>query len=328
METMSAVKLRNKKFDLAISWNWEYDKDFIELIEQIAHRNNISTYLIHPGNIHRVTELVSKNKLYFHVYLDRASDVDDKFEPFAQFSIASIDHKNPHHRILVINPYALMYRAADKATMHLEFLTHDIEVPYTIIISPFRHQPHPELTDEQLAVIGKPFIIKPANTTGGGIGVVLDAKSLNDVLEARRHYQDDKYLLQELIKPIRYGERKAWFRVFYAFGKVFPCWWDDVTHIYEPVTAEDEERFGLSALRFITRKIYRVCRLDFFSTEIATTLNHKFVVVDYVNEMCDMRMKSATPDGVPNEIVEQIITAMIQFVEKQKNRMLPVSVGV
>lgn len=316
-----------KKFDLAIAWNWEYDQDFIDRIEYLAHRNDISTYIIHPGNIHHVTQQVAENKLYFRVFLDRASDVDEHVEPLAKLAVQSEMHKDPHQRIAVINPYDLMQRAADKATMHLEFLTSDIEVPYTIIISPFRHEPAPDLNDEQLSVIGKPFIIKPANTTGGGIGVVRDAQSLKDVLEARQHYEDDKYLMQEFIKPVHYGERKAWFRVFYAFGEVIPCWWDDDTHIYEPVTGEDEERYGLYELRAITKKIYQVCRLHFFSTEIATTVNHRFVVVDYVNEMCDMRFKSSTPDGVPDEAVDKIIHAMIRFVKKEKDRMLPVSSG-
>jgi hypothetical protein len=312
-----------KKFDLAIAWNWEYDRDFIGRLEHLARLYGVTTYLIHPDNVGEVTRLVSENKLFFRVFLDRASDIDEQFEPFAKISIQSELQKHAHQRITVINPYDLMHRAADKATMHLEFLTSNIEVPYTIIISPFRHEPAPELTDEQLGVIGKPFIIKPANTTGGGIGVVTDAHSLKDVLEARKSYEDDKYLLQELIRPVFYGNRKAWFRVFYAFGAVLACWWDDETHIYEPVAPEDEERFGLSELRKIIKKIYRVCRLHFFSTEIATTVNHRFVVVDYVNEMCDMRFKTSTPDGVPNETIDGILVSMIDFVKKEKNRMLP-----
>jgi len=318
------LETENRKFDLAIAWNWEYDKTFVERIEYVAQQHGLSTYIIHPGNVEYVTAQVQENKLFFRVFYDRASDIDDAFEPFAKFSMQSVLNQHLHHRITVINPYDLMYRAADKATMHLEFLTQNIEVPYTIIISPYRHEPLPDLTDEQLAVIGKPFIIKPANTTGGGIGVVLDAQSLKDVLEARQKYEDDKYLLQEYIRPLYHGERKAWFRVFYAFGKVIPCWWDDVTHIYEPVTPEDEEQYNLSELRRLTKKIYRVCRLHFFSTEIATTSNHQFVVVDYVNEMCDMRFKSETPDGVPDTQVDEIINAMIAFVKTEKNRMLPV----
>ncbi len=54
------------------------------------------------------------------------------------------------------------------------------------------------------------------------------------------------------------------------------------------------------------KKIYGVCGLDFFSTELAINSENKLVVIDYVNEMCDMRLKSKHYDGVPDNIVEQI----------------------
>jgi hypothetical protein len=317
------MELKKGKYDLAIAWNWEYDRDFIHLIEEIAHSMNISTFRIHQDNISEVYELVRQNLLFFRVFLDRASDSDDRFEPFARFAMRSDIENNAHHRIVVINPYDLMHRAADKATMHLEFLTQNIQVPYTIIVSPYKHDPEPDLSHEQLRPIGTPFIIKPANTTGGGIGVVMDAKSLHDVLAARRHYESDKYLLQEFIRPASIGVRKAWFRIFYAFGKIIPCWWDDETHIYHLLSAEEEEEHNLVELRGIVRKIYNVCRLHFFSTEIAYTEQGKFVVVDYVNEICDMRLKSKHTDGVPDEIVKEIIGAMLAFVYVQKNRPLP-----
>jgi hypothetical protein len=317
------IEPEKRKFDLAIAWNWEYDSDFINLIEEIARSMGISTFLIHTDNVGEVYEFVRNNVLFFRVFLDRASDTDDRFEPFARFAMRSEIENNEHHRIVVINPYDLLHRAADKATMHLEFLTHNIQVPYTIIISPYRHDPEPDLSHDQLGLIGTPFIIKPANTTGGGIGVILDAKTLHDVLTARKHYENDKYLLQEYIHAALFGKRKAWFRIFYAFGKIIPCWWDDETHIYDIVSPEEEEAFNLKDLRKIVMKIYRVCRLHFFSTEVACTNNGIFVVVDYVNEMCDMRMRSKTPDGVPDEVVQEIIVSMLSFVYVQKNQQLP-----
>ncbi len=311
------------KFDLAIAWTWEYDQEFVELLQRISHASGFTTYFVHPGNIEYVYRSVTENKLFFRVFLDRASDVDERFGPLAKFAMRSEIENDPHHRIAVINPYDLSHRAADKATMHLEFLTNNIRVPYTIIISPYRLTPEPDLTHEQLRPIGKPFIIKPANTTGGGVGVILDGQSLHDVLEARRSYIDDKYLLQECIRPVKFGERKAWFRVFYAFGRVFPCWWDDESHIYHSVTEADEEAFGLEELRKIAVQIHTVCRLHFFSTEIAYTSRNGFIVVDYVNEMCDMRLKSNHPDGVPDDTVEEIISAMLGYVKRERNRMLP-----
>jgi hypothetical protein len=163
-----------------------------------------------------------------------------------------------------------------------------------------------ELSLSELARLGRPFIIKPANTTGGGVGVVIGAESLKDVIETRQHHKNDKYLLQEKIIPAILSGRRAWFRVFFAFGEVILCWWDDQTHIYEFLTADEEERFALPTLRDIAGSIKDVCGLDFFSTEIAFVSSGTFVVVDYVNEICDMRLKSRHVDGVPDHIVELV----------------------
>jgi hypothetical protein len=46
--------------------------------------------------------------------------------------------------------------------------------------------------------------------------------------------------------------------------------------------------------------------LEFFSSEIALTNDGLFVAVDYVNEICDMRLQSKHYDGVPDAIVAQI----------------------
>jgi len=125
--------------------------------------------------------------------------------------------------------------------MDLEFLSRGLAVPYTIITSPYAHKREVELSLTELAKLVRPFIIKPANTTGGGIGVVLGAESLNDAIETRQHHKNDKYLLQEKVDPTSFGEKRACFRVFYAFGSTIPCWWDDQTHIYDQLTPEEEE---------------------------------------------------------------------------------------
>jgi hypothetical protein len=54
------------------------------------------------------------------------------------------------------------------------------------------------------------------------------------------------------------------------------------------------------------RTIQEVCSLDFFSSEIALTEEARFVVVDYVNEVCDMRLQSKHRDGVPDDVVLRI----------------------
>ena len=288
------------QYDLAVAWNWEFDREFIGLIQAEAAARSLSMYPIDHHNLTETIERLRNGSLFFRVVLDRASDEDERFLPLAQ----CLQRKNTTTRVL--NPYEFMRKAADKATMHLEFLTRGIHVPYTIIISPYNHKREVELSLSELAQLGRPFIIKPANTTGGGVGVVVGAESLKDIIETRQHHKNDKYLLQEKIIPATLGGHRAWFRVFYAFGEVVLCWWDDQTHIYDEVTPEEEQRFDLHSLREIAAAIREVCALDFFSTEISCLPSGAFVVVDYVNEMCDMRLKSLHVDGVPDRIVTLI----------------------
>ena len=176
------------------------------------------------------------------------------------------------------------------------------------------------LSLSDLEKLGRPFIIKPASITGGGIGVVLGAETLKDVIEARQHQKNDKYLLQEKIEPKSIDGRRAWFRVFYAFGDIIPCWWDDLTHIYHLLTPEEERRWNLAGLRPVMKKIHDTCRLDFFSSEIALTRTGSLVVVDYVNEICDMRLQSKYVDGVPDAIVHRIEHLIVEKILTVKER--------
>ena len=296
--------------DLGIAWVWQYDLEFIEIVEKAAQRAGLKTFRIERHNVFEFTEALKKHQVSLRVLFDRASDEDELFQPLARY----VAQHRPD--MGVINPLHLQAGAADKATMHLEFLSHGIDVPYTIIISPYNHKRELELSLSELANLGRPFIVKPANTTGGGIGVVLGAETLKDILEARQHHRNDKYLLQETVKPAYLSENRAWFRVIYAFGAIFPCWWDDQTHIYETVTLEEEEAFGLNELRDLTERIHTVCRLEFFSTEIVYTPQNKFVIVDYVNEICDMRVQSTHRDGVPDGIIREIAERLTGFVAK------------
>jgi tRNA uridine 5-carbamoylmethylation protein Kti12 len=287
-----------EKFSLGLAWNWIYDSDFIAGIEHACAEMGVTTYRIEPANVIETLQRLRSGDILFHTFLDRASDDDDTFVSLIRFLAKSST------RFFNLNEH--VDRAKDKATMHLEFITNGLYVPFTIIISPYNKKKEIELSLSELARLGRPFIIKPANTTGGGTGVVLGAESLKDVIETRQHHKNDKYLLQETVRPKILGGNKAWFRVLYAFGEIIPCWWDDVTHIYRRVNMEEEERYGLSAMREAMRKIQEVCCLDFFSSEIALNEENTFVIVDYVNEICDMRPQSKYADGVPDDVVRQI----------------------
>lgn len=284
--------------DLGLAWNWEFDKDFIAGVEAACQRLGLTTYRIEPYNLSESLRLMRAGKLAFRTFLDRASDGEELFQPLERF----LSRSNTH----LFNPYEAIDHAKDKATMHLELMTAGINVPYTIIISPYSKKKEIELSLSELAHLGRPFIIKPANTTGGGIGVILGAESLKEVIETRQHHKGDKYLLQETVVPATLNSTEAWFRVFYAFGETLLCWWNTTTHEYRIVTAGEEYLFGLRRLHEIAMTIHTVCGLDFFSTEIALTRDGKFVTVDYVNEICDMRAQSQHIDGVPDGFIAVI----------------------
>lgn len=285
---------------LGIAFVWEYDEDFINLVEEILQASNITTYRVTDYNVKEVTADVKTKKINFDFYLDRASDVDERFSELAKILT--------RRRIKIFNPYKKVQHAIDKASMHLEFITAGLHVPHSIIIPPHSQIEDIYLSVDELNILGRPFIIKPCNNTGGGIGVVTGAESLKEVLEERVVYSDDKYLLQEKIYPLFIDKQRAWFRCFFAFGKPIPVWWDDLTHIYQPFEFFNTKLY--KKLLQITKKIAELTALDFFSTEIVLTQNDRYVVIDYVNDQCDMRLKSKHFDGVPDEIVTAIIGSL------------------
>jgi hypothetical protein len=138
-------------------------------------------------------------------------------------------------------------------------------------------------------------------------------------LNARKSQHDQKFLLQEKIEPVQLGGERAWFRAYYVHGQTFLAWWNDLTHIYRQVEAKEESEFYLSPMRAIVSKIAGVSRLDFFSAEIALTVDVRFVVVDYVNDICDMRAQSTYPDGVPDRLIGEIVASLVNFMTLRKS---------
>ena len=294
-------------FDLALSWDWEYDAGFIACMERQIYAHRLRFFSVSHHNVHETLRRLQKGNLVFGAFLDRASDSDENFIPLAR-------HLKKSSTLFLNHPDNVSH-AVDKATMHLELIARNIQTPFTIIISPYNKKKDVELTLGDLSKLGRPFIIKPANTTGGGAGVILGAETLKDVIESRQHHKNDKYLLQQKITPVQFHSRKGWFRVFYVCGTVLPCWWDTETHMYRMITRTEVRELGLRPLVSLPRKIWEVCKLEFFSTEIAITPEKKFVVVDYVNEVCDMRLQSRHPDGVPDSVVTEICRRIARYLK-------------
>ncbi len=286
------------RYDLAITHDWEYDRDFVRLVEGSARSRGLDTLLVAPADVRRVLDDFRSGALDFGVLLDRASGSSPEF---VELQALALERGRD-----VVEGLDKIRWASDKATMHLEFLSAGIHTPHTVILPAFAAQPDISLAHRDLAPLGTPFVIKPANTTGGSLGVIADAGGPAEALSARRTYPADKYLLQEKVIPEVRDGRRFWFRGFYVLGEVYLTWWDDLTHIYTELEYDETEAHGLVPIYGIVRAIARVSRLRFFSTELARDAAGRLVVVDYVNEICDMRLRSAHADGVPDAVVARI----------------------
>lgn len=300
-------------YHLGVAWEWEYDFDFVNLIAEKCKKLNLTVYFITPENLMEVYREVEGGEIKFLVYFDRASDTNEDFLKL-NFLLESRGTR-------MINRYNNMVYALNKARMHIELSNAGVNLPFTFILPPFDESSEFEISKEVFERTGTPFIIKPSTETGGGVGVKV-GHSIYDIVEARKEFPYDSYLVQEMIYPIFLYGKKAWFRSFYILGEVVTCWWDNEIKVYEMMKDEEVESLGISEIKNIMGKIYQVCKLDFFSSEIVLTLKDGekvFVVVDYVNEVPDMRLKSKAIDGVPDEIVERIAMRIAEFVANLKS---------
>jgi len=291
--------------------DWEYDRDFVELIARVAfYEYGLRTHVVEPANLQETIDRYRDGSLDFNFFYDRGSDTSPEFMELND--LAARDN------VPILDSMQQLKWASDKATMHLEFIANGLRAPYTIIIPPHTKQPALYLSEVDLAKLGSSFIIKPANTTGGGIGVIEGAETNQDILKFRQEFKDDKYLLQERIEPLAKDGKRFWFRGFFCCGLVTCSWWDPRLHIYELLTPEHVEMYRLEELYSLVEKISRIIRLNFFSTEIALNGQGQFIFIDYVNEVCDMRLKSKHGDGVPDQIVTQIAKKIAAHVKVNK----------
>jgi hypothetical protein len=282
-------------YDLCLAWEWQYDADFVWLLKDACERRGISLLLVTPGNLAEVLHQLEINEISFRALLDRATDTHPCFNALLDWART--------HPVYRINPYGRARRAWDKAAIHTRLASAGIATPYTIVLPTYHEDPW--IIPFDISDLGDRFSIKPAHG-GGGKGVFNNACSWEQILQTRQEFPGDQYLLQTHIEPADCGPRRGWFRVIYCGKQVFPCWWDTRTHVYTPVTPDEERMMDLGRLREISAAIARITHLDLFSSEIALTEQGEFVVIDYVNDPIDLRLQSKACEGVPDAIVQAI----------------------
>lgn len=290
-------------YDLCLAWNWEYDHDLVVLLEAACRSRGVSLLQITPDNVADLIAPITNHEIVFRFFWDRASDTDERFIPIVQWA--------RDYALYRINPDERARRTWDKVKVHLAFGTAGLQTPYTIMLPSYEEQP--VLPPIDLDPLGGSFMIKPAHG-GGGEGVIMGATCLSEILSARQEYPKDQYLLQAQIVPAYFGPYPAWFRVIYCAGSVHPSLWDPTTHVYIPVTFLKEDQIRIDSLYEVTTFIASICGLDVFSTELCLTSDDRLVVVDYVNDPIDLRLQSRAFDGVPDEIVHDMVGSLATLV--------------
>ncbi|MEI6291241.1 MAG: hypothetical protein WCP19_12485 [Chloroflexota bacterium] len=291
-------------FDFCLTWSWEYDQDFVNLLSAACQARNITFLQVSRLNLPGILPSLTQSEISFSVFLDR-TEFEPDFQPVFDWA--------KENACIRLNPKETADWAEDKATMHLELVSAGVNTPFTVILPPYHEQQYLPALD--ISHLGESFVIKPGYG-GGGEGVLMNATSFQEVLNRRMEFPQRKYLLQKVINPHQLETNAAWFRIIYCDGNFYPCWWSPVTHIYTPVTEEEVLRFGLDPLRTITSQIASLSKLGFFSTEIAFTTDNQWVVIDYVNDQIDMRLKSQAVDGVPDTIVNSVCINLSAWIKR------------
>ncbi|HNS71924.1 MAG TPA: hypothetical protein PKI81_00845 [bacterium] len=286
--------------DLVILWEWEYDDDFVFYLAAAARRRSLATQIYAPAQLPAFLHTCSREDYAPRMVIDRASDVHSALRP-ALDALVKRGSK-------IINEPARVDWCRDKATMHLELVSSGINVPYGIIAS--RHDSAEATFSLAMEKLGLPFVIKPSEG-GGGEGVILDASSPGHITEALKKSPTGKVVLQKKVTPQLLQDRRAWFRVFYILDLITLCWWDDLTHLYGPCAEKEIPEENLAQMQQIVTHIARKTQIHFFSTEIAIDHDGSLQVIDFVNEICDMRMRSRHANGVPDALVMKIVNRLI-----------------
>jgi len=306
-------KERMKEYDFGLSWSLKTREIFIKALKSACHEMNLSFIWISDDNVKDVIKKLEASELRIKTLLDTEATYNRSTCPYARVCYAVKDSGG-----VVINDPDRAKVAVDKSVMHYELINKGINVPYSVVVRNWEPKSF-RLTDEERQKLGAPFVIKPA-CGYSKMGVVEDARgSIREITQARNFDPGDNFLLQERVNPVELGGKRAWFRVFHVFDKIIPCWWDDRISRYEHVREEEFQNHRFSPLAKIVSKIAEITRMVWFSSEIAIdnkSGQHRFVVIDYVNDQCDMTAQSRDKTGVPDEVIDYIAFFIVQAAYK------------
>lgn len=284
------------------------DDLFIHTIQRGCAEARLNFFLVEPLWVEPFYRALEAGQVWTRVLLNMHSEHHQPGEVYHRLVRLAGER-----RVEVIDPLEVALASFNKAYLHPRLVQAGVRVPPTILV-PASQAAEFRLSMADRELLGEPFIIKPAMGYGRR-GVVLDARTEQDLQKSMAAWPGDTYLLQQRIQPRMIAGEPAYFRVFYVFGTVWYAWWNCFTDYYRVLTPQEAVEYGLKPLEEIVRQIAALTRMRFFSSEIAQTENGEFVVIDYVNDQCHMLSQSSNPRmGVPDELVVAIAQRLVASV--------------
>ncbi len=304
-----------KVYDFGLGWPDEGKEYlFVHALQEECRFRRLRFLMVNGNSVESISEEVRRNRLKIQFFLDLASETSN---PDDRFTRLVYSLKDSGSRV-VADPDRARF-AADKSITHYNLVKANIPVPFTVVIRNW--EPTRVLTDYDREGLGLPFIVKPASGYGQrGIRMIRNRMGLKEVAEARAFDPGDNFLLQEYVVPANLAGSPAWFRVFYIFGEIISCWWNNETSVYRPVTLKEYTQFKLSHLVRLTSEIAHITGIEWFSCEIAVSRKDKrFLVIDYMNDQFDVSSQSQWAIGVPDKLLilfaQRIVEKVWQYLQ-------------
>jgi hypothetical protein len=293
-----------KKYDFALTWVNSAEEKFVQWLARECKLHRMSMFVCGQDNTRFVVRDIEDGNLRIKFLLDNEANYGDPIDIFGRLCYAV---KDTGGYVLCDPDYARS--ASNKSITHYDLIRAGINVPYTIVVRNWQPDTF-KLSTQEKSRLGEEFIIKPA-TGFGQRGVIKDAKgSIVEIASARNFNRGDNFLLQQKITPEIFGNKAAWFRVYYLFGEVIPCWWDPQNGRYSHVTPKEFYVYKLLPLMRIVSEIARITRLEFFTSEIAASRVSakaiKFIAIDYVNDQPELCVRPHMINGPLPDVTEHI----------------------
>ena len=68
------------RYDLCLAWNWEYDADFVHMIEAACTARALSLLQVKPESLDQVVAGLENGEIFYMSLFDRASESDPRFQ--------------------------------------------------------------------------------------------------------------------------------------------------------------------------------------------------------------------------------------------------------